>query len=68
MNCALTACEDNVDICTCAGRIYFMTTRDIHPGQELMYFYGEEFVQSMGATYWSYVTCNGKYGRYYRQP
>ena len=52
MNCSRSFIEENVEMMECAGRIYFITKRDIHPGEELMYYYGHGYaINRLGITY-----------------
>ena len=32
----------------CKGRIFLATMRDIHPGEELMFYYGDSYAKSLG--------------------
>ena len=51
VNCARKEREENVEIMHCAGRVYLITRKDVYPGQELMYYYGDPFAISMNIYY-----------------
>ena len=48
INCARFPEEENVMVLECKGRIFLATMRDIHPGEELMSYYGDSYAQSLG--------------------
>ena len=41
INCARHVNEENVYCLHCRGKPYYVTSRDIHPGEELLVYYGE---------------------------
>ena len=45
VNCARHVKEQNVDMKECYGKAYYMTIKDVHPGEELLVFYGDEYAQ-----------------------
>ena len=48
INCARFPEEENVMTLECKGRIFLVTNRDIHPGEELMYYYGDSYAGNLG--------------------
>ena len=40
------------------GRIFHVTTKDMHPGEELFLFYGDEYVSDLGISSEDYYQCN----------
>jgi hypothetical protein len=56
LNCSTNAQNDNIianDIGY--GKIVFYAGRDIDPGEELLFFYGEEYAKSLGINYDPYI-------------
>ena len=51
INCARGFHEENVLGLYCAGRVYFIASKDIYPGQELMYYYGDHYAYTLGIKY-----------------
>ena len=51
INCPRNYQEENVRWLYCAGKVYFMTTKDIYPSQELFMYYGHEYARYLGITY-----------------
>ena len=47
INCARFPEEGNVMVLECKGRIFLATMKDIHPGEELMYYYGYSYAESL---------------------
>ena len=45
VNCARHVTEQNVECHQCYGKVLYRTTRDVHPGEELLVFYGEEYAR-----------------------
>ena len=52
INCSRNSHEDNVQAVDCAGRVYMMTKKHVHPGQELMFYYGNEYAEELGINYY----------------
>ena len=48
INCARHIKEQNVSFQACRGKAFFLTSRDIAPGEELLIYYGHSYAQSMG--------------------
>ena len=48
INCCRHSREENVLAVDCAGRVYMMTKKHVHLGQELMYYYGDEYAEELG--------------------
>ena len=52
INCPRNEVEENVEAMFCKGKVFFMTVKDIHPGQELMFYYGDSYaVDELNITY-----------------
>jgi SET domain-containing protein len=52
INCPRNEIEENVEAMQCKGKVFFMTVKDIHPGQELMFYYGDTYaVDELDITY-----------------
>ena len=51
INCSRDYIEENVAWLYCAGKVYFITKKDIPPGQELLMYYGHEYAEYLGVTY-----------------
>ena len=49
VNCARTSETENVEWFYCAGRVYYLTTKDIFPGQELLMYYGHDIIYMLAA-------------------
>ena len=43
--------EENVKAMSCKGRILFLTIKDIKPGDELLYYYGDYYASRLGIHY-----------------
>ena len=50
VNCARNVREENVHSFPCDGLVFYMTTRDVEPGTELLTWYGRGDGLSMGIT------------------
>lgn len=48
VNCPRNPKEENVDMLTCKGRAFYITVRDIYPGQELLVYYGHNYAETLG--------------------
>ena len=48
LNCSRHSKEENVDILDCFGKSFYITTKDIYPGQELLIYYGVKYAEKMG--------------------
>ena len=48
INCARHVVEENVSSLQCYGRRYYVTTRDIAPGTELLVYYGHDYATRLG--------------------
>ena len=48
VNCARTPEEENIYALYCLGKVFYITERDIHPGQELLIYYGDDFAEGLG--------------------
>ena len=51
LNCARAEREENVMIAHCAGRIFLISRRAILPGEELMFYYGDDYARVLGVKY-----------------
>ena len=47
INCARTPAEENVLVAECKGRFYYITCKDITPGQELLVYYGDSYAKEL---------------------
>ena len=45
VNCARHVKEQNVKAVRCRGKEYYLTNKDIHPGQELLTYYGDFYAK-----------------------
>ena len=45
INCARHVKEQNTVHRFCHDKVYYMTSRDIHPGEELLVYYGDTYAQ-----------------------
>jgi len=45
VNCPNKKSQENVRMRECLGKIFYMTKRNIHPGQELYVFYGASYAE-----------------------
>ena len=43
INCSRHRREENVMTCACKGRLYYISSRDIYPGRELLVYYGDDY-------------------------
>ena len=48
INCARHSLEESVDSVQCYGRRFYITIRDVHPGQELLVYYGKNYAERLG--------------------
>ena len=48
VNCPRTRREENVQGVYCYGKVFYITTKWIHPGQELMVYYGHDYAEELG--------------------
>lgn len=48
VNCARTSEEQNMRPVQYENNIYYMATRDIHPGEELLTYYGGKYAKKLG--------------------
>lgn len=51
VNCARSDDEESVEWMYCAGKVFYMTRKDVYPGQELLMYYGDPYAQTLGITY-----------------
>ena len=51
INCSRNDAEENVEWYECAGKIYLMTRKDVYPGQELLFYYGDDYAEGLGINY-----------------
>ncbi|KAK3610838.1 hypothetical protein CHS0354_034043 [Potamilus streckersoni] len=59
IQCARMEKEQNLELLQVGSQIYYRATRDIHPGEELLVWYGASYSLYMGLpSYYSDVTCN----------
>lgn len=54
LNCPRDEPEENVKVYECYGKIYYMTTKDVYPGTELLVHYGEAYAKELGIEYDGY--------------
>ena len=47
VNCARNRTEENVLVAECKGRFYYVTKKDVAPGQELLVYYGHAYAEKM---------------------
>ena len=45
VNCSRHVKEENVRFFACLGKAFYVTLRDIHPGQELLVYYGDTYAK-----------------------
>ena len=48
INCARHSREQNVEVLECLGKMYYITTKDVYPAQELFVYYGDGYARSLG--------------------
>ena len=48
LNCPRTRHEENVRYVQCHGKVFFVTTRWVLPGEELLVYYGDSYAQWLG--------------------
>jgi hypothetical protein len=46
VNCARHVKEQNVDLVRCRGKEFYLTVKDVHPGQELLIYYGDNYARN----------------------
>ena len=51
LNCARRQREENIMPYQCADRIYFIAMKNIYPGQELMFYYGDQYAETLDIHY-----------------
>ena len=51
VNCARRAEEESVVYVYCAGRVYLILTKDMAPGHELLFYYGDDYAELLGIHY-----------------
>ena len=47
INSPLRYVDENVKALQCYGRVYYMTTKDIAPGDELLIYYGPQYSKTL---------------------
>ena len=47
INCANVASQVNVRMNACDGKVYYVTTRDLYPWQELLIYYGDVYAETL---------------------
>ena len=47
VNCARSSYEQNVAVNQCRGKLYYMTSKDLYPGQEMLAFYGNAYAKTL---------------------
>ena len=47
INCSRHVKEQNVLMVECRGKIFYVTIKDVHPGEELLHYYGDEDAQNL---------------------
>ena len=48
VNCARNEREENVLFYSCKGKAYYVTFRDVYPGEELLVYYGNSYAETLG--------------------
>ena len=48
INNARHSSEENIYAAECKSKIYYLTNKDIYPGQELLVYYGDEYAEFLG--------------------
>ena len=48
IDCPGHVTEENVMSLFCYGHVYYMTSRDITPGKELLIYYGDDYAGTLG--------------------
>ena len=43
--CTVLLCAE---VLLCRGKVFYMTTKDVRPGQELFVYYGDGYAQTLG--------------------
>ena len=59
--------QENVEIYECRGKIFYMTTKDVFPGEELLVYYGDKYAEYLGFDLDAYYIGDGwikEYGQY----
>jgi len=47
INCARHFKEQNVSFQACRGKAFYITSKDIYPGQELLIYYGHNYAKTL---------------------
>ena len=48
VNCARHPRELNLEILQCYGKVFFMASRDVAEGEELLIYYGDSYASKLG--------------------
>ena len=51
INCSRNSKEENIVWRYCAGKVYLQTIKDVLPGQELLFYYGDGYAKSLDIRY-----------------
>ena len=51
INCARREAEESVQYVYCAGRVYLVLIKDVPPGHELLFYYGDDYADLLGIYY-----------------
>ena len=57
-NCARHISEQNMEPMFCYGKVYYITSRDISPGTELLTYYGDGYAEYLGINVTAYNDLN----------
>lgn len=47
INCSRFSREENVVMFACRGKVYYVTSKDIYPGDELLVYYGDAYAKDL---------------------
>ena len=48
LNCPSKQKQQNVNPLYCYGQVYYITSKDIYPQQEMLVYYGDDYAESLG--------------------
>ena len=48
-----------MEIYECRGKVFYMTTRDVFPGEELLVYYGDKYAEYLGLDLEDYYLGDG---------
>jgi hypothetical protein len=48
VNCARIEEEQNISAFQCGGDVFYRTSKNVHPGSELLVWYGDQYAMELG--------------------